>query len=82
MSEARITGERLRAARALLGWRQSDLAGAAGLHERAVQQIEAGTRRGRPETHARLRAALEAAGVRFTAGGVSLAKGARRRGAE
>lgn len=60
------TGAQIRAGRALLGWRQSDLAKAAGLHPKAVAYWEAKTamRARREEVGvARIRAALEAAGV-------------------
>ena len=35
-----VSGGQIRAGRALLGWRQSDLAKAAGLHPKAVQYWE------------------------------------------
>ena len=60
------TGAQIRAGRALLGWRQSDLAEAAGLHPKAVQYWERKTAmRGRGEEVgvARIREAFEAAGV-------------------
>jgi transcriptional regulator with XRE-family HTH domain len=60
------TGTQIRAGRALLGWRQSDLAERAGLHPKAVAYWEAKTAmRGRREKVgvARIRRAFEAAGV-------------------
>ena len=60
------TGAQIRAGRALLRWRQSDLAKAAGLHPKAVAYWEAKTAiRGRGEEVGvgRIRAAFEAAGV-------------------
>jgi transcriptional regulator with XRE-family HTH domain len=61
--------EQLRAARALLGWSQSDLAAKAGLSRPTVKRAE--TEKDLPvsdEAKAKMRAALEAAGVEFTNG--------------
>lgn len=56
----------LRAARALLGWSQADLAARSGLSSMTVKRAEGS---GRPpasaEAVAAIRAALEAAGVEF-----------------
>ena len=60
------TGAQIRAGRALLRWRQSDLAEAAGLHPKAVAYWEAKTTmRGRGEEVGvgRIRVAFEANGV-------------------
>ena len=60
------TGEQIRAGRALLRWRQRDLAEAAGLHPKAVAYWEAKAAiRGRGEEVGvgRIRAAFEANGV-------------------
>ena len=40
-----ITGEQIKAARSLLGWTQSELAGRVGLSRSTVGQFESGTRR-------------------------------------
>jgi transcriptional regulator with XRE-family HTH domain len=61
--------EQLRAARALLGWSQSDLAARAGLSRPTVKRAE--TENDLPvsdEAKAKMQAALEAAGVEFTNG--------------
>jgi len=60
------SGAQIRAGRALLRWRQSDLAEAAGLHPKAVAYWErkATMRRRREEVGVtRIRLAFEAAGV-------------------
>ncbi len=68
----------LRAARALLGWSQTDLAKKAGLSRPTVKRAE--TENDTPvseEAKAKMKAALEAAGVEFTNGdapGVRLRK--------
>jgi transcriptional regulator with XRE-family HTH domain len=70
--------EQLRAARALLGWSQSDLAAKAGLSRGTVKRAE--TENDTPvsdEAKAMMKAALQAAGVEFTNGdapGVRLRK--------
>lgn len=59
-----MTPAQSRAARALLGWSQSDLAEHASLHKRTVAGFEAGEERARREATAdALRSALEGAGV-------------------
>jgi transcriptional regulator with XRE-family HTH domain len=57
----------MKAARALLGWSQSDLATASGISEPTIARLEAedGPVRGRAETGAALVAALEKTGVEF-----------------
>jgi transcriptional regulator with XRE-family HTH domain len=57
----------LRAARAGLGLTVVDLARRAGVGEETVRRVEngAGRRKGGAATHAKLRAALEAAGATF-----------------
>jgi transcriptional regulator with XRE-family HTH domain len=57
----------MKAARALLGWSQDQLAQAAGVSIPTVKRLEAadGMLGGRPGTAARLQAALESAGVQF-----------------
>jgi transcriptional regulator with XRE-family HTH domain len=76
----RATPAQLRAARALLGWSQTDLAGAAGVSVRTIKKLELSEDLaplpGRPVTVDRLVQALRQAGVRLTRGrgeiGVSL----------
>ena len=65
-----LTVGHVKAARALLGWSQGDLALAAGLPEPAVARLEAadGSLGGRPGA-GKLRRALEAAGIEFLNGG-------------
>ena len=77
-----IRKEQFRAARALLGWSQTNLAQRAGMSLPTVKRFETG--RGAnvsPEARQALQAALETAGVEFTNGdapGVRLH--ARKRG--
>ena len=65
MSEVSI--RQVKAARALLGWSQGELAAASGVSHPTVKRLEAadGMIGGREETSAKLQAALEAAGVDF-----------------
>ena len=67
-----ISIPQLRAGRALVGWSQERLGQAAGVSADGVSMIETGGVRPRPETMARLVAALEAAGVEFLPRGVRL----------
>jgi transcriptional regulator with XRE-family HTH domain len=61
-----ITIEQLRAARALLGWSQSELASRAGLSPPTVKRLEASFGpRVSDDARAKLQRALEAAGVEF-----------------
>jgi transcriptional regulator with XRE-family HTH domain len=57
----------IRAARALLGWRQDELARAAGIGLATLQRIEQteGLVRGNFSTAMKIQAALEQAGIRF-----------------
>lgn len=73
----------VKAARALLGWSQGDLAKRCGVSEPTIKRLEAADDhdpiRGRAETGKAIQAALEAAGVLFIAengggAGVRLAK--------
>ena len=67
-----------RAARALLNWTQPDLAKAAGLGLSTVVDYELEKRKVSDEAIAKMRAALEAAGIKFTNGkspGVKLIRG-------
>lgn len=60
---AMLTPGQIRAARALLGWKQTDLADAAGVSEISVKNIERGATDARGSTLAKLQGAIEAAGV-------------------
>jgi len=68
----------------LLGWSQEDLAGRSGVSIPTIKRLEAedGEIGGLPETQAKIIAALEKAGIKFTNGaepGVKLkAKGKRK----
>jgi transcriptional regulator with XRE-family HTH domain len=76
-----IEAAQVRAARALIGWSQVELADAAGLPLSAVDRFETGARDSFPaEAIEKMRAALESAGVAFIAkngggAGVRLSKG-------
>ena len=60
-----ITSGQIRAARALLGWTQVDLAKAAGIGEISVKNIERGTTDARASTLQKVQNAFEKAGVQF-----------------
>jgi DNA-binding XRE family transcriptional regulator len=64
---------KIRAARALLDWRQDDLAKKAKLSTITVKNIERGATQPRPETALKIRQALESSGIKFVAKGISLA---------
>ena len=84
---AMLEPAQIKAARALLGWRQEDLSKASGVGTATIQRIEKSDRpmTGYVSTAVRIQAALEGAGVLFldsddTAGiGVRLAKRKGRR---
>ena len=63
----RISIRQVKAARELLGWKQTDLADACGLSIVTVRRLEAqnGELGGRADTAAKIVSALEAAGVEF-----------------
>ncbi|MCA3485850.1 MAG: helix-turn-helix transcriptional regulator [Rhodobacter sp.] len=69
MSIGKISIKQVKAARALLGWTQPDLAAASGVSVPTIARLESedGTLGGRASTGAAIRAALEAAGVEFIA---------------
>ena len=67
-----ITGQQIKAARELLGWTPYRLAPGAGIGHTLLRQFEAGARVPDEERAARLKSALEEAGVMFTAGEVKL----------
>ena len=63
-----ITTRQIKAARALLGWSQADLANASGISEPTIARLESvdgDTLGGREKTSERLRYAIEAAGIVF-----------------
>jgi transcriptional regulator with XRE-family HTH domain len=61
-----VTNEQLRAARALLGWSQSELALRAGLSVPTVKRLEGGFGpHVSDEARAKLKKALEGAGIEF-----------------
>ncbi|MEA2880880.1 MAG: hypothetical protein QOH32_99 [Bradyrhizobium sp.] len=69
MSILKVSIRQIKAARALVGWSQSDLADKAGISVPTIKRLEAaeGDIGGRAETGAALVAALEKAGVEFIA---------------
>lgn len=60
-----ITGDQIRAARALLGWSQRDLADRALLSETAILRLETNRADTRISTILKVRRALESAGIEF-----------------
>jgi predicted transcriptional regulator len=62
-----ISVRQMKAARALVGWSQSDLAEASGVSEPTIARLESedGPIGGRIETSKKLIAALEKAGIEF-----------------
>lgn len=64
-----ITAEQCRAARALVGWSQDELAAHSAVAKPTIAGFEAGRRQPYPRTLADLRRALEAGGVSFLASG-------------
>jgi transcriptional regulator with XRE-family HTH domain len=70
MSIPKVSIRQIKAARALLGWSQEDLAAAAGVSVPTVKRLEAadGVLGGREDTGFKLRSALQDAGVEFTNG--------------
>lgn len=73
---AMISPAQIRAARALIGWKQSDLAVAAAVAEASVKNIERGTTDPRVKTLQAIQRALESAGVLFLDEGVNREGGA------
>jgi len=74
-----ISVRQVKAARALLGWSQGDLASHSKVSEPTIARLESidGDLGGRANTASKIVAALEAAGIEFTNGGqpgVRLAK--------
>jgi transcriptional regulator with XRE-family HTH domain len=74
--KVQVTVEQLKAARELLRWHQQDLAGRAGIGIATLRRVEGfktGPIQGVEEiTKARIVAALQGAGIRFTEHGVEL----------
>jgi transcriptional regulator with XRE-family HTH domain len=70
MSILKVSIRQIKAARALLGWSQENLAVKAGVSVPTVKRLEAadGLLGGREETGTKLRTALERAGIEFTNG--------------
>jgi len=66
-----VTGEQIRAARALLKWSARELAEASGIGWATIQRIESkdGPVAGYGRTHDAIRRALETHGVQFLDGG-------------
>jgi|HubBroStandDraft_4_1064222.scaffolds.fasta_scaffold30039_1 predicted transcriptional regulator len=60
-----ITRAQIRAARALIGWTQADLAQASGVSEVAIKNLERGVTDPRVSTISNIRAAFDEAGVIF-----------------
>ncbi|ASJ59352.1 helix-turn-helix domain-containing protein [Sinorhizobium meliloti] len=60
-----ITPAQIKAARAMLDWKQTDLAAAAGLSEMSVKNVEKGQKDSRMSTIQSIRSALESAGIIF-----------------
>jgi transcriptional regulator with XRE-family HTH domain len=62
-----ITTRQVKAARALLGWSQSDLAHRSGVSEPTIARLESteGALGGREGTAEKIRKSIEAAGVQF-----------------
>lgn len=60
-----INAAQIRAARALLGWKQTDLAKASKLSEMSIKNIERGATDPRASTLQAIQTALENAGVVF-----------------
>ena len=62
-----VTTRQVKAARALLGWSQADLAKRSGVSEPTVARLESvdGELGGRQDTAEKLRAAIKVAGIEF-----------------
>lgn len=79
MSTQKVSIAQIKAARALLGWSQDDLAKRSAVSQPTIKRLEAegGELGGRPETGAKIRRTLEKAGIEFLNGG---APGVRLKG--
>lgn len=60
-----ISAAQIRAARAFLNWKQTDLAAASGVSEMSIKNIERGLTDSRVSTLTAIRNALQSAGVEF-----------------
>lgn len=60
-----ITTKQIRAARALIGWKQTDLAKKSGVSEISIKNIERGATNPRVTTLSALQAAFQKAGIVF-----------------
>jgi len=62
-----VTTRQIKAARALLGWSQGDLAQHSSISEPTIARLESadGPVAGRPKTAEKIRGALEKAGIQF-----------------
>lgn len=74
-ADRNFTPAQSRAARALLGWSQKDLAVKAGVAEPTVTQFERGNRNPSRAIAWAMRGALEAAGIEFIPAGAASALG-------
>ena len=79
-----LTTRQIKAARALLGWSQGDLAHHSSISEPTIARLESidGQIGGRPNTAEKIRAALEKAGIEFideNGGGPGVRLGKRQR---
>lgn len=78
MSIPKVSIRQIKAARALLGWSQADLAHASGISEPTLKRLEASNAEylgGRPSTATAIQRALEDAGVMFLANGQNTSGG-------
>ena len=68
MSILKVSIRQVKAARALLNWSQTELAAASGVSIPTIKRLEAedGNLGGRDETAAKIRQALQGAGIEFT----------------
>jgi predicted transcriptional regulator len=71
LSTQKVSIPQIKAARALLGWSQDDLAARSGVSQPTIKRLEAegGELGGRVETGEKICRALEKAGIEFTNGG-------------
>jgi transcriptional regulator with XRE-family HTH domain len=69
ISSGMITAAQIRAARMLIGWKQTDLAAKSGVSEISIKNIERGHTDPRSSTLAALQAAFDKAGVVFLEAG-------------
>ena len=72
-----IQADQIKAARALLGWGQADLAKAAGVSVVSVKRIEAGSHAANSATLEAIEAALDKAGVAILESGAASLQGGR-----